>query len=69
MDKTSLSGKYDFILEFAPDMPHTDNSGEPSDALALSTALQKQLGLQLIAKKLPFEILVIDSVDKMPVEN
>lgn len=57
IDKTGLAGKYDFQLNFAPDMG--DISG-PS----LFTALQEQLGLKLDAQKGPVEVVVIDSVAK-----
>ncbi len=71
VDRSGLTGKYDFILEFSPDMPRADPNGssEPSDAPPLPVALQKQLGLQLVSKKLPFDLLVIDSVAKLPIEN
>lgn len=61
IDKTGLSGKYNFQLNYAPDMG--DISG-PS----LFTALQEQLGLKLDAQKGPVEVVVIDSVQK-PSEN
>jgi len=57
IDKTGLAGKYDFQLNFAPDMG--DISG-PS----LFTALQEQLGLKLDSEKGPVEVVVIDSVEK-----
>ena len=38
-------------------------------APALSGAVVKQLGLQLLSKKLPFDVLVIDSVFESPTEN
>ena len=57
IDKTGLSGKYDFQLTYAPDMG--DITG-PS----LFTALQEQLGLKLDAQKGPVEVVVVDSVEK-----
>ena len=33
------------------------------------TALPQQLGLQLISKKLPFDVVVVESVNKLPTEN
>jgi uncharacterized protein (TIGR03435 family) len=57
IDKTGLSGKYNFQLNYAPDMG--DISG-PS----LFTALQEQLGLKLDSQKGPVEVVVIDSVEK-----
>jgi len=55
VDKTGLTGSYDFTLAWEP--------GE-----SLSTVLQEQLGLRLEAQKVPVEFFVIDSAEK-PAEN
>jgi uncharacterized protein (TIGR03435 family) len=57
IDKTGLTGKYDFQLTFSPEMGDTTG---PS----LFTALQEQLGLKLDSEKGPAEVVVIDSVQK-----
>jgi uncharacterized protein (TIGR03435 family) len=57
IDKTGLTGKYDFQLTFSPEMGDTTG---PS----LFTALQEQLGLKLDSEKGPVEVVVIDSVQK-----
>lgn len=57
IDKTGLAAKYDFQMNYAPDMG--DITG-PS----LFTALQEQLGLKLDSGKGPVEVVVIDSVEK-----
>jgi len=44
------------------------DAGE-SNAPTLEAAVQAQLGLKLERKKAPADMLVIDSVDKTPVEN
>jgi uncharacterized protein (TIGR03435 family) len=36
---------------------------------SLFTAVQAQLGLKLEGKKLPFEFLVVDHLEKTPTEN
>jgi uncharacterized protein (TIGR03435 family) len=81
VDKTGLTGKYDFHLEYS-----VDNSGHPAGALdalptnadALSvggggptifTALEKQLGLKLERTKTLLDVLVIDHAEKAPTEN
>jgi uncharacterized protein (TIGR03435 family) len=71
VDRTGLSGRYDFDLEFAPDdrlwggtVPRPDNSDKPD----LFQALQEQLGLRLDATKGPVEALVIDRIER-PSEN
>ena len=62
IDKTSLQGTFDFKLEWAK-----DDTGEATAPL-IFTALQEQLGLRLEARKVPMEVIVVDSVDK-PSEN
>jgi uncharacterized protein (TIGR03435 family) len=72
IDKTGLTGMFDFHLEFAPDdlTPGITAAGDGSDPLGPSifAALQEQLGLKLEAGKGPVELLVIDHVQK-PSEN
>ncbi len=76
LNRTGLSGKYDFELDWtpdsgpcpaAPDVP----GGSPADHSALPsilTAIQQQLGLKLESAKGPVETLVIDRVER-PSEN
>jgi uncharacterized protein (TIGR03435 family) len=68
VDKTGLTGRYDFDLEWAPD--ETQFGGEipaaPTDAQAppLFTAMEQQLGLRLEATHGPAEALVVDTVER-----
>ena len=69
LDKTGLTGKYDFKLSFAPDMGQQppgsgDDHAAADSGPSIFTALQDQLGLKLDSKKGPVEVLVIDSVQK-----
>ena len=57
VDKTGLSGAWDFTLDW--DLQPTADSTGPS----LFTALREQLGLRLEAQKGPVRILVIDRAD------
>jgi bla regulator protein BlaR1 len=73
VDKTGLTGNYDFTLKWAPDEsqgpPGMDNGPPPdSSGPSLFTAIQEQLGLRLEAQKGPVEILVIDHVER-PSDN
>ncbi|MGA3241567.1 MAG: TIGR03435 family protein [Bryobacteraceae bacterium] len=72
IDKTGLTGMFDFHLEFTPDdaTPGITTSSDAGDPLGPSifAALQEQLGLKLEAGKGPLELLVIDNVQK-PSEN
>jgi uncharacterized protein (TIGR03435 family) len=70
VDRTGLSGLFDFNLEFAIDtplVPPTEAVAPP--AASLNTALQRQLGLQLVKRKLPFDVVVVDSVERFPTGN
>lgn len=82
VDKTGLTGNYDFTLKWNPDQKQApmlnDTEGNQSSADSITsmdssgpsifTALQEQLGLKLQAQKSPVEILVIDHVER-PSEN
>jgi len=68
VDKTGLTGKYSFTLEYTTEMPG-GNPDAPPVAPTVFTALQKQLGLQLVPKKLPFSVVVVESFNKLPTEN
>jgi uncharacterized protein (TIGR03435 family) len=75
INKTELTGEYDYALEWTPDpgeggpesigmppeapRPHAETNG-PS----IFTALQEQLGLRLVSQKGPVEIIVIDRVER-----
>jgi uncharacterized protein (TIGR03435 family) len=65
-DKTGLTGKFDVVLEFAPD--ETPESGASSDIPTLVTALQEQLGLKLVSARGPRDFIVIDHIDR-PSQN
>jgi uncharacterized protein (TIGR03435 family) len=71
VDKTGLAARYDFTLEYSRGLPQATPGLQ--DALPpapdLFTAIERQLGLQLVREILPFEVLVIESVDKLPTEN
>jgi uncharacterized protein (TIGR03435 family) len=70
VDKTGLTGGYDFTLRWTPDdfghgaAPADPNAQWPS----LFTAVEEQLGIKLTPEKQPIDIIVVDSVE-MPGEN
>jgi uncharacterized protein (TIGR03435 family) len=64
VDKTGLTGSYDFTLRFAPATTATSDSQDPS----IFTAVQEQLGLKLEPSKAPLDVLIIDDLEK-PTEN
>jgi len=69
VDKTGLTGKFDFTLEFSlrgmMGQPSTDADPIPS----LFDALPQQLGLKLENAKIPLDVLVIDHAEKVPTGN
>jgi uncharacterized protein (TIGR03435 family) len=68
VDKTGLSGRYDFDLEWAPD--ETQFGGDVPTASAdapaapLFSAIQEQLGLRLVATRGPVDSLIIDKAER-----
>jgi len=70
-DRTGLTAKYDFTLEWAPD----EAAGEASAAAAgasplpsLMTAVEEQLGLRLETAKGPVDLVVVERAD-LPTVN
>ena len=65
LDRTALSGSYDYKLTWSPYVGATSND---SEAVSIFTALQEQLGLRLEPQRALIETLVIDNAEK-PTEN
>jgi len=70
IDKTGLTEKYDWKLEWAPEATpgSTEAPLQVSAGPTIFTALQDQLGLKLESTKGPVEVYVIDHIDQ-PSEN
>jgi uncharacterized protein (TIGR03435 family) len=68
LDKTGLTGRYDFTLEFTHSNPDLVARDSPEADRSIFTAIQEQLGLKLTPAKAPTEILVIDHAER-PSEN
>ena len=76
IDKTGLSGRFDFHLEWAPEeatappvVGQTDDPTKQTPSVgtigpSIFTALQEQLGLKLESDRAPVEVLVIDNIEK-----
>ncbi len=81
-DQTGLEGAYDFTLLFSPigmvqgrgagpngpGAPGAD-ANDPTGALSLPDAINRQLGLKLETRKRPMQVLVIDSIQEKPADN
>lgn len=79
VDKTGLTGNYDFTLLFMPDMamgtgpmmrppqgappPDGAQTQEPAGP-SIFTAVQEQLGLKLVAQKESVDVIVIDQIEQ-----
>jgi uncharacterized protein (TIGR03435 family) len=60
VDRTGLSGVFDFELNYTPlGQPITADSGGD-----VFTAVRQQLGLKLESGRAPFEVVVIDAVER-----
>jgi uncharacterized protein (TIGR03435 family) len=82
MDLTGLDGKYDFSVVFGAhwktelsNMP-TEGQGSgapmelrPADGPSIFEAVKEQLGLKLEPRKMPADLVIVDSGQKTPVEN
>ncbi len=70
VDKTELPGRYIYALEFSSiDPTRAERTLSDSSAPDLFVAIQQQLGLKLEAKREAVEVLVIDSIQRNPIEN
>jgi len=59
VNKTGLTGTYDFTLNW-----RSDPLDESGDLPPLFNAIQEQLGLKIIDAKAPLEVLVIDHIER-----
>ncbi len=68
IDKTGLTGNYDFTLQFVPDRltdtPKESLPAELQDSPTIFDALREQLGLKLTPEQGPVEYFTIDHVEK-----
>jgi uncharacterized protein (TIGR03435 family) len=82
VDQTGLTGRYNITLEFSrsetagpdatggfnepPPLPPPPPGAEPGPSIYTSI---QQVGLRLVGKTMPMNVLVIDSADPVPIEN
>jgi uncharacterized protein (TIGR03435 family) len=66
VDQTGLAGDFEVKLVWTP-----DDRPIPDDERGASvfTAVEEQLGLKLVSRKGPMEVLVVDRAEKTPTEN
>ena len=68
LDKTGLTGKYDFVIEFTPQLngplpPGATFQPDPNGPTFLE-ALKEQLGLKLEPDKGPVDVPVLDHIEE-----
>jgi uncharacterized protein (TIGR03435 family) len=72
VDRTGLEGKFDFNLEWSPEIPARPGAEPPLDqpppGPTFEAALREQLGLKLESQKGPVPTWVLDRVEH-PTEN
>jgi uncharacterized protein (TIGR03435 family) len=78
IDRTGLTGRYDFDLEYSGDdsngmrtMPAKIGAtppAAPEPGVSIFSSIQ-QLGLKLDAQKLPMDAIVVDHAEKIPTGN
>jgi uncharacterized protein (TIGR03435 family) len=79
VDKTGLTGLYDFTLRWAFDPgqgsgplagpgPGVPVAASDPDAPTLFTALQEQLGLKLDSQRMAMDVVVIDRIERPTVD-
>jgi uncharacterized protein (TIGR03435 family) len=83
LDGTGIKGSWDFTLSFSsadltqpraagsptPSTDSTSTASDPTGAITLFDAVNRQLGLKLEKQKRPVPVLVIDHIDEKPTEN
>jgi uncharacterized protein (TIGR03435 family) len=68
VDRTGLTGRYSFSLNWTPDSAPPPNSLDAGGGPSIFTAVQEQLGLLLRPERGPLDTIVVDHVE-MPTEN
>ena len=63
-DATGIEGRFDFKLQFVPDDLNAKAAATDAQGPTIFAALEEQLGLKLEPRKVPTEVIVIDSAVK-----
>ncbi len=72
IDKTGLTGKYDYTLDFRIVLPGPGGATPPEASDPgpdIPDAVQQQLGLMLVPSRAKIDVLVIDKAEKVPTDN
>jgi uncharacterized protein (TIGR03435 family) len=63
VDRTGMTGRYQFTLQWTPD------DAVNRDGPSLREALEEQLGLRLESRREPLDVLVVNRAEKVPTDN
>lgn len=67
---TGLEGFYDFKLDMRPYVAGRQPDDPPIDFVSIAmSALRDELWLKLEARKVQLDVLVVDRLEKVPLEN
>ncbi len=67
LDQTGLTGKYDITISIDKYIP---DKATPVDIIStVLTGIQQELGLKMENRKMPVDLVIIDSAERTPVEN
>jgi len=73
LDKTGLTGKYDYTLDYTLDQAAGPPGATPLSASEprpdIAAAVQQHLGLRLVPNKAMIDVIIIDKADKAPTAN
>ena len=69
VDQTGLTGRYDFKIDLANVLDPTTPMGINDVIPIFVQVAQQQLGIKIDEKKVVVEMLMVDHVEKVPVEN
>ena len=68
LDATGLKGLYDFTVDLSG-LGFNGRPAEDPSAPSVFTTVQRDLNLKLESRKESIQVLVIDSANKIPIEN
>lgn len=72
VDETGLTGQYDVTVDMTSYLPEgfDHSNGPPPDVQAIvMAAVQEQLGLKLDSRKVLLDQVIVDHIEKAPIEN
>jgi uncharacterized protein (TIGR03435 family) len=69
LDLTGLSGNFDYTVDISGLGRGMGSSGYDGEARSVFQAIQDDMGLKLEPRRSPVDVLVIDSVSKVPTQN